>query len=79
MGKAYLRKDEFRLAMKYFKLGNKRDYYSKAFDLYRQEVIGDNFGLVVLAIIVLYIGSRILKRIRTGKKARIKAMGKVEA
>lgn len=79
MGKAYLRKDEFRLAMKYFKLGNKRDYYSKAFDLYRQEVIGDNFGLVVLALLVLYIGSWVLKRIRAGKKAGIKVMGKVEA
>ena len=36
MGKALLRKDDFRQAMKYFRLGNKRDYYSKAFDLYRQ-------------------------------------------
>ncbi len=65
--------------MKYFKLGNKRDYYSKAFDLYRQEVIGDNFGLVVAGLVVLYIGSRVLKRIRVRKKAGLKAMGKVEA
>ena len=79
MGKALLRKDDFRQAMKYFRLGNKRDYYSKAFDLYRQEVIGENFGLVVLAILVLYIGSKILKRIRTRKREEIKAMGKVEA
>jgi len=79
MGKALLRKDDFRQAMKYFRLGNKRDYYSKAFDLYRQEVIGENFGLVVLAILVLYIGSKILKRVRTRKREEIKAMGKVEA
>ncbi|HEY8348374.1 MAG TPA: gluconolactonase [Clostridia bacterium] len=79
MGKAYLRKDEFRLAMKYFKLGNKRDYYSKAFDLYRQEVIGDNFGWIVITILVLLVGSKILKKVRARKKAGIKAMGKVEA
>jgi len=79
MGKAYLRKDDFRNAMKYFKLGNKRDYYSKAFDLYRQEVIGDNFGWIVAGLVVLFVGSRALKRIRARKKAVLKAMGKVEA
>jgi len=79
IGKAYLRKDDFRNAMKYFKLGNKRDYYSKAYDLYRQEVIGDHFGLIVGGLVVLFIGSRVLKRIRIRKKAGMKAMGKVEA
>ncbi len=79
MGKSFLRKDDYEAAMKYFKLGNKKDYYSKAFDLYRQEVIGDNFGIIVVAILVIFIASRILKRVRARKKAEAKAIGKVEA
>lgn len=53
MGKAYLRKDEFESAMKYFRLGNKRDYYSNAFKLFRKEVVGRNFGLFVMGIVIV--------------------------
>mgnify|MGYP003880209075 CR=1 FL=1 len=83
LGKAALRKDDYRAAMKYFKLGNKKDYYSKAFDLYRQEVIGDNFGTVVMVLLALIIAVKLFKRYRAGKKAGAKAetnaIGKVEA
>jgi len=65
--------------MKYFKLGNKRDYYSKAFDLYRQEVIGDNFGVIVIVILVVFIGLRLLKKARMRRKSEANAIGKVEA
>lgn len=67
MGKAYLRKDDFKNAMKYFKLGNKRDYYSNAFKLYRKEVIGDNFGLVVTGIVFIMIVWRMYLKTRHGK------------
>jgi DNA-binding beta-propeller fold protein YncE len=79
MGKAFLRKDDYAAAMKYFKLGNKRDYYSKAFDLYRQEVIGDNFGVIVIVILVVFIGLRLLKKARMRRKSEANAIGKVEA
>lgn len=55
IGKAYLRKDDFKNAMKYFELGNKRDYYSNALKLYRKEVIGNNFGLFVTGIMLILI------------------------
>lgn len=56
MGKAYLRKDEYSSAMKYFKLGSKREYYTKAFQLYRKEVISNNFGLIMTVVLAAVIG-----------------------
>lgn len=68
MGKAFLRKDDYKSAIKYFRLGNKRDYYSKAFDLYRQELIGDHFGLIVVLILAAVIGLRLLSRRKARRK-----------
>jgi len=56
MGKAALDQDEFYTAMKYFRLGNKRDYYSKAFKLYRKEVLSRYFGVIVAVILILSVG-----------------------
>jgi len=68
LGKAYLRKDNYSEAMKYFKLGNKRNYYSKAFQLYRKQVIGDKFALIMTVIIVGFTGTLILRRRKVRKE-----------
>lgn len=59
IGKSLLRQQKYREAMRNFKLGNDRYYYSKAFEGFRKELIDKNFtwimtifsigGLVLLA------------------------------
>lgn len=68
MGKSYLDQDEFYTAMEYFKLGNKRDYYSKAFKLYRKEVIADYFGLIVGCIVLLSVALYIRSKIKSRRE-----------
>ncbi|MBZ4666698.1 YIP1 family protein [Mahella sp.] len=67
LGKSLLRQDRFAEAMKNFKLGNKRDLYSKAFQYYRKEVVEQNFGWIVggiaLAIIAMWLISKYKNKI----------------
>jgi hypothetical protein len=53
IGKNYLMKDEFKKAMYYFKLGNNRIFYSKAYNGYRGEVLKENFGIVAVLFLIL--------------------------
>lgn len=57
LGKSLLRQDRFAEAMENFKLGNKRDYYSKAFQYYRKDMVEQHFGLIVgtIALIIVAI------------------------
>ncbi len=67
VGKQLLRQERFKEAMTYFKLGNDRRYYSKAYEQYRQErlaaiipvlLMGIGGAVVLSAVIILF------KRIR---------------
>ena len=51
IGKLLLRQEEYKEAMEYFKLGHDTYYYSKAFKGYRNEIIEDNFGLIMGSIV----------------------------
>jgi hypothetical protein len=55
IGKSLLKKGDNREAVKYFKLGNNREYYSEAFKRYRKDIVFEYFGRIVLAV-VLFIG-----------------------
>ena len=55
IGKALLRKGEYKEAMKNFKLGYNRTYYSKAFKLYREEIVGKYFGVIVVVILCIFL------------------------
>ncbi len=55
IGKAYLRQDDFAEAMQNFKIGQNRQSYSKAFNLYRKEVVRDNINKFVIAIVLLIV------------------------
>ncbi len=50
IGKALFLKDEYKEAMDNFRLANNRPDYSKAYRLYRKEVIGKNFGWIMLGL-----------------------------
>lgn len=56
IGKNYLMKNEYRQAMYYFKLGNNRIFYSKAFNGYRNIVLKKYFYIPAGIILLLIIG-----------------------
>ncbi|MGL6174402.1 MAG: hypothetical protein ACRC1P_07310 [Cellulosilyticaceae bacterium] len=56
IGKNYLMKDEFEKAMYYFKLGNNREYYSKAYNGYRNIWVKDNFAYIAIVFIICIAG-----------------------
>lgn len=55
LGKTYLAEGDYEKAMEYFKLGNSRKYYSKAFFYYRKETMEANFGRSMLIIGILVV------------------------
>lgn len=68
IGKYLLREGKFREAMDYFKLGHDHYYYSKAFRSYRNDLIKQNFGLIVLGAVLIGGGLFYLKIRKTYKK-----------
>ena len=56
IGKNLLMKEDYEGAMYNFKLGNNREFYSKAYKGYRTNVMKDNFW-VIAVVAVLFIGS----------------------
>ncbi len=63
IGKLLLRQGEYEEAMEYFELGHDQYYYSKAFQEYRNEHIKDNFGWIMLGVVLL-VGGFATYRIR---------------
>ena len=62
IGKNLLMQERYKEAMEYFKLGNNREFYSKAYKGYRSEVMRDHFGIIAavgVLLIALVIGSEI--------------------
>ncbi|HOI47505.1 MAG TPA: hypothetical protein PLR26_07255 [Bacilli bacterium] len=55
IGKTHLREKNYREAMENFKLGHNRDYYSKAFQEYRDELLKDNFDVIMTVAIVAIV------------------------
>ncbi len=70
VGKSLLRKGEYREAMRYFKLGYDKYYYSKAFKEYRNKILRDNFTYIFLGVVLvsgLLIGRSIYKKYKKGE------------
>ncbi|GIP16475.1 hypothetical protein J40TS1_21170 [Paenibacillus montaniterrae] len=59
IGKALYKEEKYKEAMEYFKLASARGDYSMAFKEYRKELIKENFAVVAIGIIVLFILLRI--------------------
>ena len=66
MGRAYEMMNDYENAMKYFKMANAKQEYSKAFKLYRKDLISDNIGIIVgvilLVIVLLFFGVKFFKK-----------------
>ncbi len=50
IGKALLKEGDYKEAMKYFKLGNSRKYYTRAFKFYRKELMQENFSVIMTVL-----------------------------
>lgn len=64
LGKTYLKDGEYKKAMEYFKLGNSRKYYTKAFYYYRKTVMEANFGKIMTAVIAIILIILIISRVK---------------
>ncbi|NLX75766.1 MAG: gluconolactonase [Clostridiaceae bacterium] len=53
IGKSYLAAGDNRKAMEYFRLGMDREYYSIAYKRYRDDILEDNLGYILTAVVVL--------------------------
>ncbi|MCM1188942.1 MAG: 6-bladed beta-propeller [bacterium] len=57
MGKIAMREGDYKQAMDYFKLGNSRKYYTRAFEFYRKELMQTSFARYMgVAIVLIVIG-----------------------
>lgn len=67
IGRALLRKEQYKEAMEYFELKLDKTNYSKAYKLYRKEWFEDNIGIII-AILVVFIllcyGIGFIKKVR---------------
>ncbi|OKP89788.1 NHL repeat-containing protein [Paenibacillus sp. P32E] len=71
IGKAHLRKGEYKEAVQYFKRSMDRTNYSKAFLLYRKEVLREHFSTimtVVIALVIIWQIWRMYRKMRARKK-----------
>lgn len=57
IGKNYLMKEDYETAMYYFKLGNNREFYSKAYNGYRGEWMEKNFWIIAVLIVLLVVST----------------------
>ncbi len=67
IGKNYLMKNEYKSAMYYFKQGNNRTYYSKAYYGYRGQQMKKYFGVIATVLVILIV-ALLYSEIRYNKK-----------
>jgi len=69
IGKNKLMQEEYEEAMRCFKLGNNREFYSKAYKGYRTIVMKENFGIIAV-IAVIAIGAVLWSEVAYHRKQR---------
>lgn len=62
MGKAYIRQENYRMALEQFRIANYRAGYSEAFAGLRHELFRQYFGWVVAAVVLVGVGVYFLVR-----------------
>ncbi len=74
MGKAQLRKNEYKSAMQSFKLANNKEYYSSALKGYRKSILEKIFIPTFISVVVISVF--IIIRVLTKKEKKIEDKGK---
>lgn len=64
IGKTLMREGKYEEAMRYFRLGNNRDNYSKAFKAYRKIVVAEKFGTFMTVFVILIVAIVAYKKVR---------------
>lgn len=64
LGRAYLNKDDYDNAIKYFKLAFEDQDYDRAFEARRQDMLRDNFTLIVVVILLLIVAWFVIKQLQ---------------
>lgn len=72
IGKNYLMKDDYETAMYYFKMGNNRTFYSKAYNGYRGEWLEGHFAVIMILFVAL-VGAVVGSEVRYHKQSKKKA------
>ena len=75
LGKVHYLRGNYKEALAEFRLGNDRNNYSRAYKLYRDDVIRSNFTWIIAIVVVLLVimiaakkwGKQIIKKIKEGK------------
>ncbi len=75
IGKAYLTAGDNKNAMKYFKVGMNRKYYSIAFKRYRNDILAKNMSLIMTVVILLIAGGIIYSKWNSKRKGKKKKEG----
>lgn len=79
IGKALLNQGEYKEAMKYFKIAFNDTDYDRAFESWRQDILRDNFTLMIIVIIVVIVAiwviSALQKKGKIPKKLISKGLG----
>jgi len=68
LGKTYLAEGRYEEAMECFESGNNKEYYSKAFQYYRKELMEKYFPIAVAVVFIAIILIWVLKKVRNYKK-----------
>ncbi|ETT73198.1 NHL repeat containing protein [Paenibacillus sp. FSL R7-277] len=74
IGKAYLRQGEYKESAEYFERSMDRTNYSKAFLLYRKEVLRGHFSTIMtalIALVALWLGLRMYRKMKARKKVEL--------
>lgn len=73
IGKSLLRQGKYAEAMKYFKQSKDQPNYSKAFLLYRKEVLREYFPAIMTCIVLIALGTIAFRKLRQWKGGRKRA------
>ena len=73
IGKAQLRSGMYEEAMMNFKLASNRNYYSKAFKLYRKQAMSEHFNFIIAGILLISVGivTAVIIKKRKSKKLAV--------
>lgn len=70
IGRNYLMQEDFETAMVYFRLGEDRENYSKAFEYYRKEVLSRNLNKAISGVLLLVLVLIVLNKLQVPAKVR---------
>ena len=72
IGKSLLNEERYEEAMQYFQIGYNVHYYSRAYKLYRDDLIREYFTAFISAVLVLGVGLYGFKKYRDYKRKKLK-------